>query len=199
MVAIFTFGNSAKFTRDKIMLFTKCRYAMNTVFSAIRRDSNKSLHLIGLAGAHLSEGFSSVLKSKTILVANVSCMQFCISLRREFLSEAIGIAETCQAYLLTSLRGMLHSQTRASHAINIETLTAEWFELIQPVLFTGRQGHRQHEFHDFKGKSIGAILVPSILQLGIMMNITTKLTEVREATNAKICGTANVELVGNST
>src|SRR6266581_5007792 len=67
---------------------------------------------------------------------------------------------------------------RASLTINIETFTAKWFFTVKPILLPRCQTHRQNIFQHFEGESIGAVLIPSILQNRIVVFILSKSTEM---------------------
>jgi hypothetical protein len=198
VMAMLPFGNSAEFTRGKMMLSTECIYAMNEVFSPIGRSDDEGLHPITFALLHLLAGLSSVLVSKRILIANIASMQFCGNFRRELLSKAIGIAKHHLPLLLAGLSSMLRSQTRASKTINVVTSLAERLQLIKPVLFTSGQEFRsKYQFPDFEGERIGAVLIESILHLWVAMFIVAEFITMNCPSVTQIDGTTNIEQACN--
>src|SRR5216684_967252 len=51
------------------------------------------------------------------------------------------IAKISLTYFRPGFRRHLHTQSRASFTSDIETFPIKWFQLVQPVLFSGRQSY----------------------------------------------------------
>src|SRR5216683_2660186 len=103
------------------------------------------------------------------------------------------------AYFLFGFLRKPYSLRRASSGSHIKTLVAEGLKLLKPVLLTSSQQFRnKHQFQDFKGKSISAVFVPGMLQMGITMFVPPKSTKMLAPASTQMHSTAYVNFLVSS-
>lgn len=156
------------------MFFAELADADNNIFSAIGRGNDEAFLMIAL-------GELTPHLSNTDLGTG-----FCTHSMSKF----------CKAYLLARFR---EKARLIRFVIKVEAILSKWFERIKPVLLTSNLKYGEHQFQDFEGKGLFTVLIPGILQFGIMVLIVSERIEMLVASVAKLNSTANVELASNGT
>lgn len=70
-----------------------------------------------------------------------------------------------------------------------------WFQLIEPILLTFKQEHRQDPFENLKHETGFAVLVPSTLQEDAVMAIVAKIAAMLKPALMQVIGTAKIKLL----
>ena len=196
MLSALALRNFPKTGRAKMPCAAKCLQVMYSVLIPFRVYHDvvfSALSKPKLGLAHSCPGF------RTTLAPFVSYCHaaFCF-LARFFVDASKPMPlKLFRSHLATTIR-CRPTQSRASNTSNVETMAPEGAKFREIVLLTGGQQFRdKHEFQDFKGEGISAVLVPGMLQHCIAMFIASKRAGMASLAITKIDRAANVELAGN--
>lgn len=146
------------------------------------------------------DGFRRYFPAKSMLIAHHVLTHLGTRLRSVFLAKPTLIAKRANAHFFTGFGRVFPTlHCRASLMRHVIAPFTKGLELVQPILFTGCQGYGQYPFQDLEGESVGAILIPGPLQVGVWMLVLAKFSEVVVSAMAQVYSTPNVELASDST
>src|SRR5258708_2032566 len=150
--------------------------------------------------AHLSTSFRSMSHTKSMSVTKLSKTILFSRFRGLFLTKITArFTNMTSTHICAGFWCMFHTQGRASNRSNIEAIWTKWIEFLKPVLFSCRQKLWNKDiFEDFKGESVGAVLIESPLQLNIPVIIALKSTKVVFTTMIETFSATDVELTCNN-
>jgi hypothetical protein len=192
MSFVLTSGNIDEVTGLKLMLTAKLFHAMNKVFSTIRGDDDEITSPC-FSGKRLYASQVFSLEGGKRVIQALHPHKFTGYLTVLFASR-------CYALFLKCFRRALQTQSRTCNAGDVEALMTKGTEFVKPVLLSRSQKFGdEHQFYHFKGKGRFPVLVPGALQLGIPMDIATKLTAMFFPAPVQTYSTANIHLVINGT